>query len=264
MKKNYFCNIETRKTNAMKKLLFPIALLLMTMVGCKCTRNNSNEVEVEAYTLADSVLIESDLGDEYSYYMVNADLPVTTNNELKESIINWMLDGEDVDLRTYFEDKRDNFFAEEGDEPGSILKSNYTLVEQTDVYVTYLSEGMVFTGGAHPMPWYYGTSFSKADGSIIGYDIFDDPEQLVGLVTEALRKQYFEPTNTIEEEYIIEPGDTFDLPTNLPWIEADSMVFCYQPLEIEPYSAGMPLCKIALTDLKPYFSELGNELFDNE
>lgn len=248
----------------MKKLIIPIALLLLTMSGCKCTRSNPNEVEVEAYTLVDSILIENDLGEKYSYYVVNADLPVTKNNELKESIISWMLDGEEMELGAYFEDKRNSFFAEEGDEPGSILKNNYTLVEQTDAYVTYLSEGMVFTGGAHPMPWYYGTSFSKTDGSIIGYDIFDNPEQLVGLITEALRTQYFEPNNTDEEGSFIEPGDTFELPTNLPWIEGNSLVFCYQPFEIEPYSAGMPLCKIALTDLKPYFSERGKQLFENQ
>lgn len=248
----------------MKKQLIPIVLLLVAIVGCKCTRSRSNEVEVESYTLKDSILIESDLGEEYSYYSVNAELPITKNTELKENIISWMLDADTQDYEAFFEEKRDSFFAEEGDEPGSNLTSNYTLAEQTDLYVTYISEGSVYTGGAHPMPWYYGTSFSKVDGSIIGYDIFEDPEQIVGLIADGIRQQYFEPNNTIEEEYFIEPDTPIDLPTNLPWIENGSVVFCYQPFEIAPYSAGMPLCKIAIDDLKPYFSEKGKELLKIE
>ena len=249
----------------MKKQLIPIVLMLVAIGGgCTCTRSDSNEVEVESYTLKDSILIETNFGEEYSYYSVNAEIPITRNKELKETIINWMLDADSIDYETYFEDMRDTFFSEEGDEPGSNLKSNYTLAEQTDLYVTYISEGSVYTGGAHPMPWYYGTSFSKIDGEIIGYDIFDDPEQIVGLIADSIRQQYFEPNNTIEEEYFIDPDTPIDLPTNLPWIEGGSIVFCYQPFEIAPYSAGMPLCKITIDALKPYLSEKGKELLKIE
>lgn len=248
----------------MKKMLIPIALLLLLIMGCNRTESNSNEVDVEPFTLMDSVLIESSYGEEYSYYTVNVDMPVTQNAELRQTIINWMLDGDTEDYVAHFQDERDSFFAEEGDEPGSILASNYTLSEQTDLYVTYISEGYVYTGGAHPMPWYYGTTFSKLDGSIIGYDLFDNPEQLVDLVSENILKQYFEPNNTEEEEYLFEPDESFQLPTNQPWIEMDNVVFCYGPFEIAPYAAGMPLCKIAINDLKPYFSEKGKALFDKE
>lgn len=247
----------------MKKSLIPILLLLIAIVGCN-SKNNSNKFEVVHYTLNDSVLIEGAFGEEYSYYLVNADIPVTKNTNLKENIINWMLDGADEDYETYFEEKRDSFFDEEGDEPGSMLTSEYTLAEQTDLYVTYISEGSVFTGGAHPMPWYFGTTFSKTDGSIIGYDIFDDPEQIVELVAEGIQKQYFEPNNTAEEEYLIDMSEPFKLPTNQPWIEGGSVVFCYQPLEIESYSAGIPFCKIALDDLKPYLSAKGKKLLNIE
>ena len=173
-----------------------------------------------------------------------------------------MLADETEDYKAYFAADKDRFFAEEGDEPHSTFEGNYTLSEQTDSYVTYISEGYVYTGGAHPMPWYYGISFSKQDGSIIGYDLFDDPEQLAGLISENIRKQYFEPNNTEEEEYLFEPDEPFQLPTNQPWIETDSVVFCYGPFEIAPFAAGIPLCKIAVSDLKPYLSEKGKALFN--
>ena len=247
----------------MKKLLFPVVLVLVTFMSCNNTKNN-NEVDVKLYTLIDSIYVESEYGDDYSYYTMNADLPITNNDSLRNNILHWMLSDDTEDYETFFQNERDYFFSEEGDEPRSSLESNFTLSEQTDLYVTYISEGFVYTGGAHPMPWYYGTSFSKTDGSIIGYDIFEDPEQLIGIISENIRKQYFEPNNTEEEEYLFEADEPFQLPSNQPWIETDSVVFCYQAYEIAPYSAGIPLCKIAIYDLKPYQSEKGKSLFNIE
>ena len=250
----------------MKKILFPIVLLL-AFVGCNRTKN-LNEVDVEPYSLIDSVFIESEYGEDYAYYSVNADLPVTKNDSLRNNILHWMLSDNTEDYTTYFQNEKDRFFTEEGDEPRSALQSNYTLSEQTDAYVTYISEGYVYTGGAHPIPWYYGTTFSKLDGSILSYDLFDSsvfdaPEQLIGLISDNIRSQYFDKINNEEEEYLFEPNAILPFPTNHPWIETDSLVFCYQPYEIAPYSAGMPLCKIAINDLKPYLSEKGKSLLLN-
>ena len=247
----------------MKKSIIYIALILLVVVGCnRAPKTSSNEVMAEPYTFSDSVFLANDFGEDYSRYTVNIDLPVTDNDSLRKNIIRWMLADETEDYKAYFAADKDRFFAEEGDEPHSTFEGNYTLSEQTDSYVTYISEGYVYTGGAHPMPWYYGISFSKQDGSIIGYDLFDDPEQLAGLISENIRKQYFEPNNTEEEEYLFEPDEPFQLPTNQPWIETDSVVFCYGPFEIAPFAAGIPLCKIAVSDLKPYLSEKGKALFN--
>lgn len=248
----------------MKKLFIPIALLLLVAVSCNRTKSPSNEVDVEPYTLTDSIFIESEFGDNYSHYTMNIDLPVTDNDSLRKNILQWMLSYETDDYEAYFQEDMNRFFAEEGNEPNSSFEGSYSLSEQTDLYVTYIAEGYVYTGGAHPMPWYYGATFSKTDGSIIGYDLFDDPEQLIGIVSENIQKQYFEPNNTEEEEYLFEPDETFQLPTNEPWIETDSVVFCYEPFEIAPYAAGMPLCKIALADLKPYLSEKGKSFLNTE
>jgi hypothetical protein len=248
----------------MKKLFIPIALLLLVAVGCNRTKSPSNEVDVEPYTLTDSIFIESEFGDNYSHYTMNIDLPVTDNDSLRKNILQWMLSYETDDYEAYFQEDMNRFFAEEGNEPNSSFEGSYSLSEQTDLYVTYIAEGYVYTGGAHPMPWYYGTTFSKTDGSIIGYDLFDDPEQLIGIVSENIQKQYFMPNNTEEEEYLFEPDETFQLPTNEPWIETDSVVFCYGPFEIAPYAAGMPLCKIALADLQPYLSEKGKSFLNTE
>lgn len=246
----------------MKKLLIPFILLLMF---ASCERTPSNEVKVETYTLCDSMFVESDFGDDYSYYTMNVDLPVTKNDSLRKNIMRWMLNDETEDYKTVFQEEKERFFAEEGEEPQSVFEGNYTLSEQNDLYVTYISEGYVYTGGAHPMPWYYGITFSKLDGSIIGYDlfdhdIFDAPEQLIQLISDNIRSQYFDKINNEEEEYLFEPNDVFPFPTNQPWIETDSVVFCYGPFEIAPYAAGMPLCKISKTDLMPYLSEKGKSV----
>ena len=244
----------------MKKLFIPIVLLLMLFVGC-----NSNVVKVETYTISDSIFFENEYDDDYSYYTITVDIPITKNKMLRDNIINWILSDDSVknDCKAYFQNEKDRFFAEEGNEPGSQYEGNYSLSEQTDKYVTYISEGYSYTGGAHTLPWYLGATFSKIDGSIIGYDLFEDPEQLTEIITKNIKAQYFKAYNTEEEEYFFDPEEIFPLPENEPWIETDSVVFCYGDSELETYSAGIPLCKIAWTDLKPYLSEKG-KAFINE
>ena len=125
------------------------------------------------------------------------------------------------------------------------------------------TEGFLYTGGAHPMPWYYGTTFSKIDGSIVGYDMFNDPDELSEIITTHIRKQYIDNFDLVEEMFELGDEDHFVLPENEPWIETDSVVFCYQAYEIAPYAAGMPLCKISKEDLWPYLSEKGKSLLNN-
>jgi hypothetical protein len=111
------------------------------------------------------------------------------------------------------------------------------------------------------MPWYNGTTFSKIDGSIVGYDLFEEPEKLIDLIAENIEIQYFEKLE--KEDLFLEFEEITALPNNEPWIETDSVVFCFEPYEIASFSAGMPLCKIALTDLKPYLSEKGKSLLND-
>jgi hypothetical protein len=252
----------------MKKLFIPLVLLLFVILGCNRTKENPNEVKVESYTISDSVFLENEFGQDYSRYYMYLELPVTDNDTLRENIIEWMLEPGTKDYVAFFKADKDRFFAEEGDEPESEFNGSFALLEQTDTYVTYIADGYVYTGGAHPMPWYYGVTFSKLDGSVMGYDlfvddIFDAPEQLIELISINIRDQYFDKINNEEEEYLFEPDDYFPLPTNQPWVESDSVVFCYGPFEIAPYAAGMPLCKIPIKDLQPYLSEKGKSLFNN-
>ena len=239
----------------MKKLFFPIAMLLLVLTSCR------NEVGIKSYTLNDSVFIETEYGEGYSYFNVSLELPTTNNNTLRQSILHWMLSDETTDPAKYYEMVRDTFFASEGSEPLSEYVENYTLTEQTDKYVTYTNEGYIFTGGAHEMPKYNGTTFSKIDGSIVGYDLFEDPEQLISIIAENIEKQYF--AKNPDEDFVTEYEEINTLPTTEPWIETDSVVFYYQPYEVASFAEGMPLCKIALTDLKPYLSEKGKSLLNN-
>ena len=243
----------------MKKLFLPFALLLIVMVSCR--PKDPNEVDVETYTLSDSIFVESEYGDDYSYFNVSLDLPVTKNQTLRKSILDWMLEDGTDDHVSYLESMKEGFFEADGSEPRSDYQENYTLSEQTDKYVTYTNEGYVYTGGAHAMPWYNGTTFSKIDGSIVGYDLFEDPEQLIPIIAENIENQYFAKENY--EDFYPEYQEITVLPVNEPWIETDSVVFCYQAYEISSFAEGMPLCKIALTDLKPYLSEKGKRLLND-
>ena len=238
----------------MKKLFFPIVLLLFVVVACQ--PKDPNEVNIKSYNLNDSVFIESEFGDGYSYFNVSVDVPVTKNKILRQSILDWMMEEGADDHAAYFDSIKENFFENDGSEPRSEYVENYTLSEQTDKYVTYTNEGYEYTGGAHEMPWYNGTTFSKIDGSIVGYDLFEDPELLIPIIAENIENQYFAKD---ELEY----QEITTLPDNKPWIETDSVVFCFQAYEIASFSAGMPLCKIALTDLKPYLSEKGKSLLND-
>ena len=246
----------------MKKTVIPFVLLLL--IAYSCAPKDPNQVDSKTYTLCDSVYLENDYEEGYSHYTTNIDIPITKNETLRQSILHWMLSPETEDYETFLNDEMAQFFEEEGSEPRSEMENNYTLSEQTDRYVTYTTEGFLYTGGAHPMPWYYGTTFSKIDGSIVGYDMFDDTISLKHIVTENIHKQYFDKYNTEEEEYFFEPEETFALPENEPWVETDSVVFCYGAYEIAPYAAGMPLCKISKEELQPYLSQKGKKLLGVE
>ena len=75
----------------MRKILIPIALLLLAAVGCNRTKTTSNEVDINPFTLSDSIFIESEFGDDYSHYTMNIDLPVTDNDTLRQNILKWIL-----------------------------------------------------------------------------------------------------------------------------------------------------------------------------
>ena len=247
----------------MKKQFIFFAILLLFAASCHnnepkdTTKKDPNEVDIKTYSLHDSVYIENEYNQGYSSFNLDLDLPVTENQTLRKNILNWILSSETENYIDSLNATKDNFFSEDGSEPGSRYEGSYSLSEQTDQYVTYIFEGFEYLRGAHELPWYYGATFSKIDGSIVGYDLFEDPEQLTEIITKNIKAQYFEMYDTDEEEYYFDPEEIFPLPENEPWIETDSVVFCYSELELETYSAGIPLCKIALTDLKPYLSEKG-------
>lgn len=244
----------------MKRMFIPFALLMMVVISCNRNPNDPNQVDTQPYSLIDSVFFDDEDEQGYSYYTMNLDVPVTNNDSLRHNILRWMLSSENEDYEANINQDKDRFFEEEGGESRAAFEGNYTLTEQTERYVTYISEGYIYTGGAHPLPWYYGVTFSKNDGNMVGYDLFEDPESLIDLISENIQKQYFDPYQTEEESYSFDPESPFPLPENEPWIETDSVVFCYGPFEIAPYAAGLPLCKIAITDLQPYLSAKGNAL----
>ena len=245
----------------MKKLLIPIVLFALCACGNRTETADPNFVDIKPFSYADSVFLENDYSEGYATYSIEMELPVTDNKALHDNILNWMLRASNQAPADYAKSEKNRFFKEDGNEPLSELISSYTLLEQTDLYVTYLTDGYLYTGGAHGMPWLSGKTFRKSDGQPVGYDIFDHPEQLKEIVLENLCTQYFGDSGTDVYEALIEWNEEFVLPSADPWVENDSIVFCYGSYEIAPFSEGLPFCKISKDDIMPYLNEKGKSLF---
>ena len=110
----------------MKKIFFSFVLLLLVAVGCK--HKDPDLVEAELYTLSDSLYMENEYENGYSYYIANLDVPVTENDSLRLNILHWILSDGTEDYEEYLQNDKNRFFEEEGNEPGSHLESNYSLM----------------------------------------------------------------------------------------------------------------------------------------
>jgi len=137
-------------------------------------------------------------------------------------------------------------------------------VEETDLYVTYLSNHEGFLGGAHGYASSSYQTFRKRDGLRIGYktkfnreteqferqnqNLFKDPQspQLAHLIKEGVRS-YFqdgEQEVTTDEQLKdmllnVDNVDSIPLPSSAPSFTKQGLTFVYQQYEIAPYAAGL-------------------------
>lgn len=225
----------------------------------KLKQGDLNQVVVERYSFNDSIFVHDTLGtgleNGYSRFAVAIDIPVVENDALRKAIFHWILGSDTEDYVAVVMEQRSRFYTEEGGEvPNASFCAQIEMVDQSEKYVTYVNSGESYSAITHVNPWREGATFVKADGSVIGYDMFEQPEQLAGMVEKALlANDVFEGAEHI-------PG--FQMPSKAPWIEKDCMVFRYGTYEIGSFADGEIECKVPVADMKPYLSEKGKALFE--
>ena len=112
---------------------------------------------------------------------------------------------------------------------------------------TVVFTGSEYTGGAHPIPFYYTVHFDGS-GKIITLDkLFKVPgptyfAKFSQIVTPQLKQQF-------GDAFFPDGATSNPENWNLWYIENGNLVFMFSPYQVAPYAAGTPEVKIPLTDL---------------
>ena len=273
----------------MKKILIPIACVIATsfMIACGIVPDNSSTNDSDSLVLDSIALGDMEFKTETKEftdsleqndvnisYTLNLDVPVSGNPVLVDSIKTWMhhLLGKSYEGEVNFDDEMLNHYAqeyfqdcdEEGmfDGFGAYLELNVTMATDSADFVSYQVSGYDYTGGAHGMPFFYGVTFDKEDGSRLGWDIFADTTQLAPIVKQHIASYFDEtdPESALEECLFDGVYDDFPLPYSDPWLEADGVRFVYSAYEIAPFVAGMPECTIPYKKVEKYLSDKAKKL----
>lgn len=160
-----------------------------------------------------------------------------------------------------------------------------SLEVETTSYVTYLTIGEGFLGGAHGYATSTGQTFRKSDGKRFGYhtdynektDKFDIKDQtlfaettspkLYALIKEGVRSYFLEFEEGVKDDQElkdmligVEDINKIPLPSSAPYFTKDGLCFCYQQYEIAPYAAGMINFIIPYDKIRPFLTEEAQDL----
>ncbi len=148
------------------------------------------------------------------------------------------------------------------------------LLEETDRYITYLTSGEGFMGGAHGYATATGETFRKSDGLRIGYTskfneskgsydihkqtLFKDPraKELNALLKDGLKSYFNEfqegamSDDDLRDQLLDVDVNNIPLPANPPIFTKSGLSFTYQQYEIAAYAAGMPSFNIPYDKIK--------------
>lgn len=126
--------------------------------------------------------------------------------------------------------------------------------------VAFSMYGSEYTGGAHGMPYMYGTvNYDCQLGQAVAYaDIFKpgSDKKILQLIISARRKM-----KEYDADYGSEPNR---IPKETMLILEKSISFTYGAYEIAPYAEGMPEIFLKLEQIKPYLNEYGLEIYSRE
>ncbi|MDY6327644.1 MAG: RsiV family protein [Bacteroidales bacterium] len=236
----------------------------------------ATEIRTEAVTVSDSLINTGNSAK----VLVSADCPVSGNFFAVNSIYEWMSeelggtfrnpsnDGKGMmsyyaDL--YLQDLRENVLPDMHSDMEASKEVAFSKEYETDKVVSYICKGAGYLGGAHGYATYYGQTFRKSDGRRISYDIFlnDKLQQLAELVKAGVEGQYFDTENTLQESLVLDEAEIFPLPTTPPVFMENGILFVYQQYEITAYAAGMPQCFIPYEQIRPYLTQTGISLLDD-
>ena len=120
-----------------------------------------------------------------------------------------------------------------------------TVLYENEEYITMEVSTYLYAGGAHAFSTYYGVTFRKSDGHIMGWDLLSDmsTKEITSKISDGL-VEYFE-VKSVDDLYgeclfdYIEEGD-LPMPGTAPYLVEEGVAFIYQSYEIAPYVAGMP------------------------
>ncbi len=155
-----------------------------------------------------------------------------------------------------------------------------SVLEESDSYVTYLTNTEGFLGGAHGYATSTGMTFRKSDGLQLGYHseynaaketfeikdqtLFSNPDspKLSALLKEGVRSyfQHFDQEVTTDEQLMdmlqgVDDVNRIPLPNNPPLFTKDGLSFTYQQYEIAAYAAGMVNFNINYDKIRPFLTE---------
>jgi len=272
----------------MKKILYCIACLLTATFVVSCglvpeasSENDSDSLVLDSIALGDMVFrtenkyfIDSlEQNGVEIHYSLNLDIPVTGNPVLVDSVKGWIhsMLGKSYEGEPNFDDTMLKHYAaeyfQECDEEGlfeglgAYQELNVTLASDSANFLTYEVSAYDYTGGAHGMPFYYGVSFNKEDGSKLGWDMFADTTQLAPIIKEHIADYFEESTDAGFEECLFDGVyENFPLPYIEPWFTAEGVKFVYSAYEIAPFVVGMPECTVPYKKVEKYFSDKGKAL----
>lgn len=159
------------------------------------------------------------------------------------------------------------------------------LLENSERYVTYISNQEGFMGGAHGFATSSGQTFRKSDGLRIGYQteynrqteafevkhqtLFKNPQspQLLALIKEGVRSYFRENgEEALNDEQLkdmligVEDVNRIPLPSAAPYFTQRGLSFVYQQYEIAPYAAGLINFDISYDQIRPFLTDDALEL----
>lgn len=262
----------------MKKTVLLLSALCL-MAACE---RNKPAPEQEAFSfntlsVNDSVQFPESYLEEWhytdkSYYKCEIDEPVTKNQALHDSIVEWIASQlvdvttiESRDIKALMERDKKSFLTIEDSEPGYESQTFLKLREVSDNYVTYVEESYLYLGGAHGMPYYYCATFNSQTGRRFSYEMFKTFDGLNEMLEDGIINQYFgdmgEDGFDIDDVLFVDKDEPFPLPFTMPWIECDSVHFCYGAYEIAPFVVGMPECSFPYSAMEKFLTDEGKTFF---
>lgn len=163
-------------------------------------------------------------------------------------------------------DERKQYIDEDEEIPGWEYDFSLTRTSETDRYVIFLSEDIVFSGGAHGGIIGCGPlTFDKKDGHLVEKFLKDSAlQEMQPLLRKGLVQYYASNGQEIQPEqlgeYLTLSGDVIPYPTWAPIPTPEGLDFTYQQYEIASYADGMPSFTLPYEEVLPFLTEDAKEI----